>query len=63
MNNADVTVRNVSIAIGILILLPLAVNVGIDIVNPQPKIADYIDTKSSEKWFSSKGKEAYDAEM
>ena len=38
MNNADVTVRNVSIAIGILILLPLAVNVGIDIVNPQHKI-------------------------
>jgi|GEM_PF-2861062 len=65
MTSADVTIRNVSIGLGILILLPLAVNVGIDLVNPLPDREQFTTTMPKTRYSSKEesviNQEAYDA--
>ena len=66
MHNLDIMIRNLAIGVAILVMVPLAIAIGIDIVNPEPHKSDFAVAKASDSWFSKERKEevdqtAYDA--
>lgn len=60
MHNLDIMIRNLAIGVAILVMVPLAIAIGVDIVNPEPQKSDFTVTTSSDSWFSKEKKENID---